>query len=99
MTPGTRVNRTSTVGAPVLMAFFTNLKLAVRLGIAFGALVVALAITAALSLNGLGKLDANAQKLSERDVGALMELVTLSEDFLGTDGDVTRHLYVEDGDL
>ena len=28
-----------------------------------------------------------------------MQLVTLSEDFLATDGDVVRHLYVEDGDL
>jgi len=81
------------------MTFFTNLKLAMRLGIAFGALVLALAITAALSLNGLGKLDANAKELSDRDVHALMELVTISEDFLATDGDVLRHLYVEDGDL
>ena len=81
------------------MTFFTNLKLAVRLGIAFGALVVALAITAALSLNGLGKLDADADELSNRDVAALLHLVALSEDFLATDGDVLRHLYVEDGFL
>jgi glutaredoxin 2 len=81
------------------MTFFASLNLPVRLGIAFGALVVALAITTALSLNGLGKLDADAHELSERDVSALMELVTLSEDFLATDGDIVRHLYVEDGDL
>jgi methyl-accepting chemotaxis protein len=81
------------------MSFFTNLKLAVRLGVAFGALVLALALTAVLSLTGLGKLDANAKELSERDVNALMNLVTVSEDFLATDGDVVRHLYVEDGDL
>ena len=81
------------------MSVFTNLKLAVRLGIAFGALAVALAITAALSLDGLGKIDANASELSDRDVAALLQLVTLSEDFLATDGDVVRHLYVEDGDL
>src|SRR5688500_8733549 len=81
------------------MSFFTNLKLGVRLGVAFGALVVALAITAALSLNGLGKLEADANTLSDRDVQALMSLMTVSEDFLATDGDVLRHLYVEDGDL
>jgi methyl-accepting chemotaxis protein len=81
------------------MSVFTNLKLSVRLGVAFGALVVALAITAALSLIGLGKIDANARELSDRDVAALLQLVTISEDFLATDGDVVRHLYVEDGDL
>jgi methyl-accepting chemotaxis protein len=81
------------------MSFFTNLKLAVRLGVAFGALALALAVTAVLSLSGLSQLDANSKKLSERDVDALMQLVTISEDFLATDGDVLRHLYVEDGDL
>jgi methyl-accepting chemotaxis protein len=81
------------------MSFFTNLKLAARLGVAFGALVLALAVTAALSLSGLGKLDANAKELSDRDIHALMELVVISEDFLATDGDVLRHLYVEDGFL
>jgi methyl-accepting chemotaxis protein len=81
------------------MSFFTNLKLAVRLGVAFGALVLALAVTAALSLTGLGQLDQNSKELSNRDVHALMELVTISEDFLATNGDVLRHLYVEDGFL
>ena len=56
-------------------------------------------ITAVVSLNGLSGVDADAHELSERDVAALMELVTISEDFLATDGDVVRHLYVEDGDL
>ena len=45
------------------------------------------------------EIEANARELSDRDVAALMQLVTLSEDFLATDGDVVRHLYVEDGDL
>ncbi len=81
------------------MSFFTNLKLAVRLGIAFGALALALVITAAVSFNGLNGVDADAHTLSDRDVAALMELVTISEDFLATDGDVVRHLYLEDGDL
>ena len=81
------------------MSFFTNLKLAVRLGIAFGALAIALVVTAAVSFNGLSGVDASAHKLAERDVAALMELVAISEDFLATDGDVARHLYVEDGDL
>jgi methyl-accepting chemotaxis protein len=81
------------------MSFFTNLKLAARLGLAFGALALALVITTIVSANGLGQLDADAKKLSDRDVHALLELVTLSEDFLATNGDVLQHLYVEDGDL
>jgi methyl-accepting chemotaxis protein len=81
------------------MSFFTNLKLSVRLGIAFGALVVALAIIAAVGLNGIDRLEANADELSNRDVAALLELVTISEDFLAVHGDVVRHLYVEDGFL
>jgi methyl-accepting chemotaxis protein len=81
------------------MKFFRNLKLAVRLGIAFGALAAALVVSAAVSIHGLGKLDENAHALSGRDVQALSQLVTISEDFLAADGDVLRHLYVEDGDL
>ena len=82
------------------MTFFTNLKLAMRLGIAFGALV------ARARDHGVRELQRAQQastptldELSERDVAALLQLVTISEDFLATDGDVARHLYVEDGDL
>ena len=38
-------------------------------------------------------------RLSNRDVAALLELVTISEDFLAAHGDLVRHLYVEDGFL
>ena len=100
MTCGNCVNRGFNVGAPeTAMTFFTNLKLAMRLGIAFGALALALAITAFVSFSGLNGVEADAHELTERDISALLELVTISEDFLATDGDVTRHLYVEDGYL
>jgi methyl-accepting chemotaxis protein len=81
------------------MSSFSNLKLAVRLGLAFGALAVALVITAVVSFQGLGKIDDNARTLSDRDVQALMQLVTVSEDFLATHADILTHLYVEDGDV
>ena len=81
------------------MSSFRNLRLAVRLGIAFGALALALVITAVVSFNGLSKLDGNAHTLSDRDVPALMHLVTISEDFLASHADVVTHLYVDDGDL
>jgi methyl-accepting chemotaxis protein len=82
-----------------MLSFFANLRLAVRLGVAFGALVLALAVTAVLSISGLGRLDADAKELSDRDIQAFGQLVVISEDFLATDGDVLRHLYVEDGHL
>jgi methyl-accepting chemotaxis protein len=81
------------------VSFFSNLKLAVRLGVAFGALALALLITAFVSMQGLDNLEADTKTLSDRDVHALLQLVTISEDFLATDGDVLRHLYVEDGDV
>jgi methyl-accepting chemotaxis protein len=81
------------------MSSFNNLRLAHRLGAAFGALAVALAIAAVVSLTGVAKLDGKAQTMSDRDVPALQELVTISEDFLATGHLVVQHLYVEDGDL
>jgi len=78
---------------------FNNLRLAHRLGAAFGALVLALLVAGAVSLSGLAKLDASARQMSERDVQALQQLVTVSEDFLSTGYLVVRHLYVEDGDV
>ena len=82
-----------------MLSSFANLRLAGRLGIAFGALIVALVVTAALAISGAGGIDADADELSSRDVAAYGHLVTISEDFLATDGDVLRHLYVEDGDV
>jgi methyl-accepting chemotaxis protein len=81
------------------MSFFRNLKLAVRLGVAFGVLALALAVTAVVSYDGLNQLDADAHAMADRDVAALMQLVTISEDFLASHGDVITHLYVEDGDV
>jgi len=81
------------------MTSFNNLRLSVRLGVAFGALALALVIAGVVSLNGLGKLDASAKQMSDRDVQALQQLVVISEDFLFTGYLVVRHLYVEDGDL
>ena len=82
-----------------MVSRFNNLRLAHRLGAAFGALVLALLVAGAVSLSGLSKLDASARQMSERDVQALQQLVTVSEDFLSTGYLVVRHLYVEDGDV
>ena len=42
-----------------MLSFFANLKLAERLGVAFGALVAALLVTAVLSINGLGAIQSD----------------------------------------
>ena len=81
------------------MSSINNLRLSYRLGAAFGGLALALVIAAVVSLNGLGRLEANAKQLSDRDVQALQQLVVISEDFLANGYLVTRHLYVEDGDV
>ena len=81
------------------MKTFLNLRLSARLGAAFGFLVLALVVVAAVGLSGVGKVNDNADQLAERDVTGLQELVTVSEDFLASGYRVVRHLYVEDGDL
>jgi methyl-accepting chemotaxis protein len=82
-----------------MLSSFANLRLAVRLGAAFGALILALVVTAALAINGAGGIQADADELSHRDIAAFGQMVTISEDFLAADGDVLRHLYVYDGDI
>ena len=81
------------------MKTFLNLRLAVRLGIAFGSLVIALVIIAAVGIHGVGAVDEDADRLSTRDIAALEGLVTVSEDFSSSAYNVVKHLYVEDGDL
>src|SRR5689334_11563495 len=81
------------------MKSFLNLRLAVRLGVAFAFLCLALVVTTLISLSSIGKVDDRAQRLSHNDLGALKALVTVSEDFLASGYRVVKHLYVEDGDL
>ena len=81
------------------MKTFLNLRLSARLGAAFGFLVLALVVTAVVGLNGVGSVNDDAERISDRDVAALQDLVTVSEDFLASGYRVVRHLYVEDGDL
>lgn len=81
------------------MRTFLNLRLSARLGAAFGFLIVALLVIALVGLDSVGKVNGTAESLSGRDLAALEELVTVSEDFNSTGYRVVRHLYVEDGDL
>ena len=57
-------------------------KLRTQLLLAFGAVTSLVVLIAVVALNGLGKLEADAEQISHRDVQALKHLVTVSEDFL-----------------
>lgn len=76
-----------------------NLRVAVRLGVAFGFLVLALVVTTLISVSSIGKVDDRAKDLSHNDLGALKALVTVSEDVMANGYRVVKHLYVQDGDL
>ena len=63
------------------MKTFLNLRLSARLGAAFGFLVLALIVIAAVGIKGVGKVSYDADQLAARDVAGLQDLVTVSEDF------------------
>jgi hypothetical protein len=53
------------------MKTFLNLRLSARLGAVFGFLLLAMVVVAAVGLDGLAKVNDNAEQLSDRDVAAL----------------------------
>ena len=63
------------------MKTFLNLRLSARLGAAFGFLVLALIVIAAVGIRGVGTVNDDADQLAKRDVAGLQDLVTVSEDF------------------
>ena len=63
------------------MKTFLNRRLSARLGAAFGFLVLALIVIAAVGIKGVGKVSHDADQLAARDVAGLQDLVTVSEDF------------------
>jgi methyl-accepting chemotaxis protein len=81
------------------MTHFNNLRLAKRLGLAFGVLVVALATVAAIGLTALGGLNRQVVTLSERDVVELEHIVAVGQRIEASAHLTVRHLYVLDGDL
>jgi methyl-accepting chemotaxis protein len=78
---------------------FNNLRLAYRLGIAFGALVLALVVIGAISVSKLDSLGDSTGELSDHDVVALEHVLTIEQRIQRTSYLTTQHLYVFDGDL
>src|SRR3954469_4941425 len=81
------------------MSRFNNLRLAYRLGLAFGAMVLALVVIGAVSVSKISPLDAGATDLSDHDMGSQQHVLNIQGGLQRTSYLVTSHLYVHDGEL
>ena len=81
------------------MSLFKNLRLAYRLGVAFGAVIVALVVIGAISVSKLGALNAYVNELSDHDLVALQHVVNVQKGVQRGAYLTTSHLYVHDGEL
>jgi methyl-accepting chemotaxis protein len=81
------------------MSFVANQKLAVRLGVAFGALAAGLLLVAAIGFLTMGALRADTQELNTREVGALRFAAAAATHSVDIGQATVDHLYVHAGDL
>ena len=81
------------------MSRFNNLRLAYRLGIAFGAMILALVVIAAVAVSKLGALDTGVTDLTDHDMVAQQHVLDIQADVQRASYLVTSHLYVHDGEL
>src|SRR3954451_23092794 len=78
---------------------FSNLRLGVRLGLSFAALIAALLVVGAIGFHDMDALGTDTQHLADRDVRALTIASALADRASGTAHLVAQHLYVHDDDL
>src|SRR3954452_10019806 len=81
------------------MSRFNNLRLAYRLGLAFGAMVLALVVIGAVSVSKINALDAGATALSDHDMVTQQHVLNIQADAQRSAYLATSHLYVHDGEL
>jgi methyl-accepting chemotaxis protein len=81
------------------MSRFNNLRLAYRLGLAFGAMILALVVIGAVSVSKMNALDAGVTDLSDHDVVVQQHVLNMQADVQRMTYLATSHLYVHDGDL
>src|SRR5919112_1405601 len=74
-----RCSLSSTPFRRTSMSRFNNLRLAYRLGIAFGALVLALVVIGAISVSKINALEGQATNLSDHDTVTLEKVLTIEE--------------------
>ncbi len=82
-----------------MLSAFNNLRLAVRLGVAFGALVIGLAVVALVGSSAMGELQQRTDELAERALRAAEVAGGLNERSQTIARVTAQHLYVHDGDL
>jgi methyl-accepting chemotaxis protein len=82
-----------------VLSAFNNLRLAVRLGVAFGALVIGLAVVALVGSSAMGELQQRTDELAERALRAAEVAGGLNERSQTIARVTAQHLYVHDGDL
>jgi methyl-accepting chemotaxis protein len=81
------------------MSRFNNLRLAHRLGLAFGAMILALVVIGAVSVSKINALDTGATALSDHDMVTQQHVLNIQSDVQRASYLVTSHLYVHDGEL
>jgi methyl-accepting chemotaxis protein len=81
------------------MSRFYNLRLAYRLGIAFGAMVLALVVIGVMAVAKIGALNDAARSLSDHDVVTQAHTLEVKAAVQRASFLTTSHLYVHDGDL
>ena len=81
------------------MSRFNNLRLAYRLGIAFGALILALVVIGGIAVSKINALDAETENLSAHDALTLEHALTIEQRIQRASYLTASHLYIHDGDL
>jgi methyl-accepting chemotaxis protein len=81
------------------MSRFDNLRLAYRLGLAFGAMVLALVAVGAMSVSRIAALNDDVDGLTRHDVVTQQHVLNIQAGVQRTAYLATSHLYVHDGDL
>src|SRR3954454_20113804 len=81
------------------MSRFNNLRLAYRLGFAFGAMILALVVIGAVSVSKINALDAGAKALSDHDIVTQQHVLDIQAGVQRTSYLTVSHLYVHDGEL
>jgi methyl-accepting chemotaxis protein len=78
---------------------FNNLRLAYRLGLAFGVVILALVVIGAISATKMSALDADSTTMADHDVVSIERVLTVQQRMQRAAYLATSHLYVHDGDL
>jgi methyl-accepting chemotaxis protein len=81
------------------MSFFANQKLAVRLGVAFGALAVGLVVVAAIGFTQMSGLQTTTERLGADTLRTQELSATLIKNAVEVAHRTADHLYVHDGDV